>query len=1444
MAGTFEVRLQDSQISLPCDVKQFLKIAVLVTDMVHSVHNQNEIIHALNPSNIIIQSDGMVAKLAEVVEWHDAYLSPERTGKINRTPDRRSDLYSLGVIYYELLTGQLPFSPNNEEAWSFVHVSKMATPLIHHCPHLEGPLANIVMKLLAKSPELRYESCYGLLADLKQCTDDLAQHGRILPFDIGQFDVKSRFRYSSERIDRGEQQLQLEALYGKVVSGNVVRVNIEGNAGTGKSEFVKHFLMSAIRKGSKVIEVQCHRGQQGQYNEPILQAIRQWVEQLCSDDSQTIAAISRHLKSNIGENLALLVSYFPEIKTLLQDLPNRPLLQSTDLQVEFAQLVPVIFRSLHRNQVPLVLFIDDLQHADQGTLEILAQLSGDKSIQGVMLIGAYQTDTQSNEIHIEEAAEMDASSGSQAESIRLENLFYDDVRILVSRIVNEDSPRVRVLTSSVYNRTKGNPALIHSLFKEWQKNKKLYYNELLHRWSWDVEVTNTISDSSEVLSLYEDGLKRISDEASYVIKVAAVLGTRFHSAVLSEVCEVSHDALISLLTSAEKEGIIYYEDDAAEGLSDDRVYLFMHVQIQNMLLESLDEQKVEWHLKIGRVLIRHFSTTAHQVDFLAAVKHLNQGMHTMTLEEKRELAQYNYQASSQSNASRKHSDGKYFSEVGIALLERELQDPISITYPYYVEVAYSEYMLGNTDQVRLHFQYLYDHSSELNREDRIKVALYQVEIFTFTDNAIAVKNGEAVLAEFGWYLSEKKSNLFVLKEIMHTQIALHSKRHKLQLISTNDDAEYLLLGKSILGVSIALLMHDPAQLMILFARFIRYGLRNGSNEYYLCAAACYDLFLQRGIPDIHRLLPNYVAKLLQTTNFTSTVQNYRLSYSIGLSKQLENPSETAMYFNKAMRRAMECGDATMTNLSMISLMKGHYGEVNALIELISFMEDDAKYIVDEKTQEILKLVKQYVEALQNESVREKFIAIPTEEELTEDQGDNYSSICKLEIAYYAGKYREALYWANHGKQKELEQDWLQNRKLRLFQALANAAIYPSASPEERKEIAESIQKLVGKMDKWAGYGGKRSSAHMLIKAESEKIKGNHHNTLTYYEAAIHKAKEEQYRLIEALAGERLYHFFEESGSVTKAAISLMDAYTAYSEWGITAKVNDIKHKYPHLWWYNSQQIEEVAVSEIESLVSSNWNERNEMKYGTNETEDDVLHQIIQWTGKQEDPNHLEQFLQTTIHQVGADRGYILAYKGDEFQIEAQSGRKYQGEETNHYSAYIARYVRVTGKPLKLSYPVESHYVKDPYIARFAPSSIICMPIRKPHGGTIGLLYLENSEIANVFTERSLLLLELVITRMTYLSWLNQPKVDEIVDRYKAYQANVTNNEIKPFNEQLTNREFEVLVALTDGLSNKEITIRLGISEGTVKTHISNIYGKLGVKRRGQAIARAKELDLI
>lgn len=1430
---------------------EFIRLSILLTEMVYHVHQQTEVIGNLSPSNISIQWDRKLAILTEGIEWDKAYRSPEQTGRINRVPDNRSDLYALGVIFYEMLTGQMPVQPERAEDWDSVHIYKTPLLLSEIRQEWDGPLQSIIMKLLAKSPEERYQSAYGLLDDLKQCELMLVSSGQLVPFELGCLDKIRSFRLPDAMYGRSSAMKQLEDGVDQAAQGLQVFRWVTGHEGSGKTSLVHWLQPNIAGRGGQFVVGRIEYEQQGQVKpfEPLLQALREWIHQLWSEPNEVIMRLKDRLHGVFGQDLQAIVSLVPEIKLLSGDQSVETLTLTMDDWSQYVELFPSLIRCFADIKPPLLLFMDSLQWADEGTHAVIRKLAYEETIPGLILIGAWRMEELNCDLNRDALTLFTEPSWiikrlrvHPEEHVTLLPLQYEDVRQYVSDTMVEDSARIRILSRLVYDQANGNPRSIQLLLKSWLREKKLNFDEKRREWTWDIEIIGNMGSMEANRTFMEASFADLSSETKLLLSMASVIGTVFRLPLLAEACDYKSQLAFHLLREAEAAGIICREDDAEPENGYEGLYLFLHDYMLQMAYAYDKEQNAHRHLKIGRLLQRKPSVWNDDTSS-ALIDHLNLGAACMEANELEQLPDNNLQAARKAIEAGNYAKGKRYAEAGLQLVSGGEFGSGSLYVQLKLILAFNEFMDNNADQARELLLDLNIHDQELTRAERSQIWTPLIQFHTFVDDKTAIKYGQEALAAYGWSLREKVSKPSLIKEMVQTQFLLSRMRNELHQLPVNHDEEYKTICWHMVQLTFPLLTHNPEALIELYARFIRYGLKKGMNELLANIIMIYKMLLQRVLPHYDQVVPS-VNLLPQTNKDKSKVwPNHYITFIGGLSMQLDKPIEASVHIDKAMRWGLKLGDTDFVNLAMITCLITHNGNLFALSELLKFFEDHQQQKSSDKTLELVQIAGNYLAALQDESLHNSFVAIPASLSGAPEQPneDNYSYCCKLEVAYLSGNYREALYWAKRGRESELASDWARIRKQRLYETLTLAALYPEANDQERKRIRRAIRKQLGKMRRWKGFLGLNSSAHLLMKAEWDRIGRNQLGALQRYTSAIIQARVEQYGLMEGVACERLAVYFQTIiMSREGATIAMMDACTAYSVWGITSKVIQIRNQHGDLLNYESMPREDQV---LEMKPKSNRTSIGMLQYNTSEERsastniDELLQQIVTWSSKLNKDKWQDSFLEAALRQAGADRGFVLSCRDDSFHIEAGSEQTLFGSGDSWYAESILRHVYMTKQSVALNDASISYYLKDTYIQAQRPRSILCMPIMVPKERSLLLLYLENRHVSCVFTDHDQNVLELIASRMIY-SKLLQDEAEE------AIAPAVTNMENQSLIEPLTSREMEVLSAVAGGLSNKDIAERLGISETTVKTHISNIFGKLGVKRRGQAVVRAKELNLL
>ncbi|SFL98143.1 Predicted ATPase [Paenibacillus sp. 1_12] len=1442
----------------PMDISRFLLIATTLTDLVYTYHKRDAIIGNLNPAGVRIQLKNKFAELVEVRITEYAYLSPEQTGRINRTAEKRSDLYALGMIFYEMLAGSLPFRAQSKEQWVHAHLAMMPIPLSELRPEITGPLEGMIMKLLSKMPEDRYQSAHGLIVDLQRCFFSLEETGTIVPFEIACADDDSRFQLPNSLFGREAEEMQLFKALEQARADACAFVAVSGGAGSGKTALVHQLQGSVIRAGGRFIAGKCDLMNRDIPFSPILEALRKLIRQVCSESPESIARLKVRLREVLGRRAGVIAQLLPEAEKLLGKLPSAELLGPAEAAIRFRLLLPIFIQTFADSEHCLVLFLDDLQWADPATMDALRTVAEDPTLHGLLLLGAFREEAAPHQIAtedpratttawIENSFPLHTTSTSlSVQHIALNPLTYIDVRQFVSHIVKENSARIRLLAESLYHRTGGNPLYLHRLLDSLYREKKLYYDEEKSNWAWDTAVVKQIPEDPDILILVGTRIRMLPFDTIELLAVAAAIGHRFR---LSAVAVASGHSVVyanRLLRVVEEEGLISQENDSNEADTDEVYYTFLHDRVQQAAYQTIHEtQRADLHLKIGRSMSSLASDSWDDWLF-DRVYHLNLGSERMASQaEKRELAAYNLQAALKSKASTAFATAKNFLEKGLRLVENDEQGQNSLTYRLMLALPVCEYMCGNVDRAEELLDQLLLRT--VGVVERSRIYLIQISMYTYLKrDRTAVAIGFKALEEIGFLLPAKPSNALIKEEMHLSQIALTSMLNEPEPIPS-DDPHHIAISNLVMALSTSVFLLSNERSIVLFSRFIRFSLKagKGSSEAFAYILAFYGVIILRNkIAAAPIGLHCMDAALRIASSFESADLLCKLSYFRGLARLLHQPEESIAHFEQSMRYGMESANLIFVSLVAPTCVITHTGDLHTLSARITNYEDLSRQLLDEVAKNVFRISRWYIAQLQRGADEGNEVVLPVQNDRFKGTMNNevsYIYTCKIEIAYLFGRYKEALEWIEQGELNTARQNWLQARKQHVYHALTLAARYAEAPTEERTGIRARLKKLLRVMKQWSGYYGQNTSVCLLVSAELHRIDGNSVAAAKGYDDAILEARSQKDRLMEAIACERASTFYREAGSRNGADVLMADACVAYSAWGASRKAQRLREDYPGLRF---------------SAVESQWQEDGMVGKGlagfekeservpTISDENVFIKQIPEWSSMENSEDVMHHFLESAINYSGAEKGYVLTSHEDGFKIEEEEGERKDDRGEAPFVESIVRFVIETGEPIVLDNASRSLFSPHSDAHHSLPLSVLCMPVLFPGQARSSVLYLENNLISGVFPSEVLEVLKLMIARTAYSrlweDYLSQTKGSS--DSVSSPTLSVEDS--LPLIEPLTNREMEMLYALADGLSNKEIAYRFGLTEGTVKSYVFHLYGKLGAKRRAQAIARAREMKLL
>src|SRR4028118_912926 len=723
--------LERETLSLPAN----LNIAIQIIKALQYLHFQHIIHKDIKPSNIIINSQTKQVKLTDFgiatklnkenpqfnnpnsVEGTLAYMSPEQTGRMNRTLDYRTDFYSLGITLYEMLTGKLPFPSNDPLEIVYSHIA--VQPIYPHQINSEIPVAisEIVMKLMAKNAEDRYQSAAGLLADLENSLHQLETTGQIADFIPGRLDILSQLLIPQKLYGRENQVNQLLAAFERVgaglannllekpttlepklpPSGTSELMLVSGYSGIGKSAVVNEVSKPITRSKGYFISGKFDQLKRNIPYASLIQAFNYLLRQLLTESAVSLEIWRTKILTALGTDGQVIADVIPKVELIIGKQPEVPEVSPTEAQNRFNRLFKEFLRVFAQKEHPLVIFLDDLQWADSATLKLIELMMTDNETQYLFLIGAYR-DNEVNPAHpLMMMLDGLRNRGAIINFITLAPLEIKHINHLIADRLHGDNKSVKPLAELVQRKTLGNPFFANQFLKTLHAEKLITFDFQRHVFVWDISNIEAQDITDNVVDLMIGNLKKLPESTQQVLRLAACVGASFDLTTISIVCEKSKEAVFPDLVTAIQSGLILptSELDTQLLIQD---YKFLHDRVQQAGYALIDKaQKTAVHLQIGRLLLQNTAPKSLSEEIFEIVDHLNLGVEIVTdRAERYKIVKLNLIAGKKAKAATAYVAAVDYLNTGLNLLNVDSwQSNYDLTLALHEEAAEAAYLNGD-----------------------------------------------------------------------------------------------------------------------------------------------------------------------------------------------------------------------------------------------------------------------------------------------------------------------------------------------------------------------------------------------------------------------------------------------------------------------------------------------------------------------------------------------------------------------------------------------------------------------------------------------------------------------------------------------------------------------------------------------------------------------------
>ena len=752
-------------------IKEFFTIALKTAESLAAIHAANIIHKDINPSNIVYNPEtrqlkiidfGISTRLSQEsqtihnlnqLEGTLAYIAPEQTGRMNRGIDYRSDFYSLGATFYELLTHQLPFATNDPIELVHCHLAQQPNPPHALIPSIPLTVSSIVMKLLAKTPEERYQSAWGLKADWETCLEQLQTQGQILSFPLGQQDVSHKFHIPQKLYGREQEVSQLLDTFERVSQGATEMIMVSGYSGIGKSALVDEIHKPIVRQRGYFISGKFDQFKRDIPYAAINQAFQDLIRQLLSESDTALETWKAQILEVLEPNGQIIIDVIPELEKIIGKQPSVEQLGANEAQNRFNLFFQRFVSVFSQQEHPLVIFLDDLQWADLPSLKLIEQLITDFDSKYLLIVGAYR-DNEVNPTHtLILTLEAVKKAGATVNELILHPLGLEHINQLISDAlicsIEKSAPLAELLT----NRTQGNPFFLTQLLKSLYHENLISFDYSGRSWCWNIEQIQSTGITDNVIDLMVGKIEKLNESTQNALKLAACIGNRFNLELLSVVSYKSQSSIAQALQPALQEGLIVplsYDYKIPllwkqEEISSDSSaissafiprfppaipYKFLHDRVQQAAYTLIaEEEKKQIHLQVGRLLLKNTRKDESEENLFDIVNQLNQGADLITEQlERDELAQLNLYVGKKAKASAAYEPALKYLETGLELLTKNSwESQYQFTIELYLETLEVLYLNTKFEKVEELSTLILQHTQEILE----KVKVYQVNILVY-----------------------------------------------------------------------------------------------------------------------------------------------------------------------------------------------------------------------------------------------------------------------------------------------------------------------------------------------------------------------------------------------------------------------------------------------------------------------------------------------------------------------------------------------------------------------------------------------------------------------------------------------------------------------------------------------------------------------------------------
>ncbi|MBO6563313.1 MAG: AAA family ATPase [Pseudomonadales bacterium] len=1352
------------------------KIGCLIANAVGDLHRVNIVHRDINPANIVFDPievaiklidfgistatapNQMEAEVNRMLEGTLAYLSPEQTGRMNRSVDYRSDFYSLGVTLYQLLTGRLPFYSDNSLELIHQHMTHTPVPPDQINPDIPHALSRISMKLLAKMPEDRYQSAYAVIRDLDRYLDlAKTQNSSQVDFEVALDDISERLNIHEGLLERDAALVQLLTYFDQVAKGQSATVIVTGDTGIGKSSLIRELEREAIARGSFLAK--------GTHN-PITTEVPYTAVSTALNDlvKQLITRPDfEHLRENIRRRMVGLeepvYSLAPELRNVLDYEPSDKSLPSVEARPKLVRGLTALLTAICDSKTPLVISLDNVQWIDSASVDLFDDLFSRNQLPHVMLLGAYRSfaleQDDTNRVRIQKLLDRNRN----IRLMRLENLTFEAVNRMISKSLFRAEPETLEFSRLVHEKTGGNPLAVKEFLSRIYEKQLLHFNHTHRDWEWSIQEISSETPSDNVSLTLINQLQNLDKTTIRLLQIASCIGIEFDLELLQMVAGLSFAETSSKLSLAIQQGYLLQLSSQPD-IRDKRVlFRFAHERIHQTAYSMMhSRERRQTHASIGQSILQ-LSQGDPGNRIFNIVNQLNSSYDSPDAShvDQLQLAELNITAGRKAKSAAAFQQAFKYFRTAIALLGQNAWVQHERCLEMHLEAANAAYLCGDEHQLDSLINNILEHA----RSPIDSAQAYEIQI-------------RALIA--GYRLNEATKIARIAAESMGVKLtgSLHprtiitaikvlfsswrlSRRDAIELPEMQDEHQLAIMRLLLLLCHAAYISGDgriSRYVLEMAHRSLKHGLAPESSFAFPALGSVFIKYF--GTIDFGYRLGQLALANLRDDNKELHCRTLTLAYNWNFSWR-DHLNTTLEPLATAHKIGMENQDIEYALIAATSSSANAFVLGNDLNSIEANLVDQTVESAQHQQMPIYYMGAVYLQATRNliepgptpwllegEEFNENEL-LQFEELKDDDSALANLFVVKLYLSILFDRTEHALSFAD---QVQNHFNAIQASPavpfFRMLETLACIRSLPDARPIDALSLRRRISRNRRMIRKWAHHSPE-NMAHRryLIEAEYAAVTGRQTDAMQHFESAISYAQQNGYLNDLALANESAGRYFISTGKKEIAHYFLRNAVVSYKRWGASSKVAHLEGLFPEL----SQPPSSPIVSATNRVV---YADKSLLDLETVMQASQIL------AGEIVLENLLERLMQVALINAGGHKASLVMANDSDLTVEittwvSDSNTEYRFEsipldQSMDIPVSIVQYVARTQENLVLNDAIkEDIFTQDEYILREQPKSVLCIPIMSQSHLT-GVLYLENRHNTNAFPQDRVSLLKLLASQ--------------------------------------------------------------------------------------------------